>query len=221
MLDLLKHEIQYVALAIMASVYVIKVMWILRFKPMRERTPSKGDERRAITASFFCLFAPWTMESTSKKFHKWVEFVILHIAITIAIGASFIIPEFPGIMANQNVVLLFQALLAAGFVVSIIRFGRRVLSPVNRVISHPDDYFSIFMMLVWFAIAFFAMPNGGSLEAYNDPSNAALMLYMAVTALLIAYVPFSKMSHYIMWPFTRYYFGKHFGHRGTYPKIKG
>lgn len=221
MLDLLKHEIQYAALAIMASVYVIKIIWILRFKPMRERTPARGNEKKAITASFFCLFMPWTMESTSKKFHKWVEFALLHLAIVVAIGASFIIPEFPAIMLNQSVVLIFQTLLALGVVVSIIRLGRRMFSPVNRVISHPDDYFSIFMMLVWFAIAFFAMPNGGSLEAYSDPNNAALAFYLGITALLIAYVPFSKMSHYIMWPFTRYYFGKHFGHRGTYPKIKG
>jgi hypothetical protein len=31
------------------------------------------------------------------------------------------------------------------------------------------------------------------------------------------YVPFSKISHYLYYPFTRYYFGKSMGYRGVYP----
>jgi hypothetical protein len=30
-------------------------------------------------------------------------------------------------------------------------------------------------------------------------------------------VPFSKISHYLYYPFTRYYLGKSLGYRGVYP----
>ncbi|MCL5991960.1 MAG: hypothetical protein M1419_07650 [Bacteroidetes bacterium] len=212
MLELLKHEVQYVALSIMGLVYILKVFWILRFKPMKERTPGRGMEKKAIIASFFCLAMPWTMESTRKKWYKWLEFAVFHIGIAIAIVASFLIPEAPGLM-TAAVVTIFKIIIAMSFFIVLLRLGRRMFSPVNKLISHPDDYFSVAMMVIWFFVAFFAMDM--------NESHWQFPAYFAITAFLIAYVPFSKMSHYILWPFSRYYFGKHFGHRGTYPKVKG
>ncbi len=211
MQEFIMHELQYIALSIMAVVYIAKIFWILSFKPAVENTPSAGNKRKAITMSFFSIAMPWSMESSRKKWYKWVEFVILHIGITVAILASFFIPESPFLM-TPGIILFFQIVLSLAFVVSIVRLGRRMFSPVNRLISHPDDYFSIFVTLLWFFLAFFAMPM--------DKSNWMFTGYFVLTAVLIAYVPFSKMSHYILWPFSRYYFGKHFGHRGTYPKTK-
>ena len=34
-------------------------------------------------------------------------------------------------------------------------------------------------------------------------------------------MPFSKISHYLYYPFTRYYFGKSMGRRGVYPMERG
>ena len=212
MLELLKHEVQYIALSIMGIVYITKIFWILSFKPMKERTPGRGMETKAITASFFSIFMPWTMESTSKKWYKWLEFAIFHVGIAVVIIASFLIPEAPFLM-TPVVIISFKIIIALAFLIGLLRLGRRIFSPVNKLISHPDDYFSIAMMTVWFFVAFFAMDM--------NESHWTFPAYFAMTALGIIYVPFSKMSHYILWPFSRYYFGKHFGHRGTYPKVKG
>ncbi|MBM2815755.1 MAG: hypothetical protein HW421_2517 [Ignavibacteria bacterium] len=211
MLELLQHEVQYLALSIMGIAYISKIFWILHFKPMKERTPAKGSHSKAIIASYFCIALPWTMESTIKKWYKWLEFSVFHIGIAIAIIASFLIPEAKHLM-TPNVILIFQIIIAISFFVLLIRLTRRIFSPVNRLISHPDDYFSLFLMIIWFFVAFFAMNM--------DEGSIFFSSYFILTALLIVYVPFSKMSHYILWPFSRYYFGKHFGHRGTYPKIR-
>ncbi len=214
LISFLKHELHIIALAIMFTVYVAKVLWILRFKPMVERTPAKGNERKAIATSFFSIAMPWSMESTRKKWYKWVEFSIFHIGIAFAIITSFMV-SFGSVGAIEGGAFqrFLQIIFVASLVVSLVRTSRRVFSPVNRAISHPDDYFSIGMMVVWFSLAV--------LFVFEPHNTLKMGLYLAVTAFLIAYVPFSKMSHYIMWPFARYYFGKHFGHRGVYPKIKG
>lgn len=213
-LSFLRHELHIIALAIMFTVYVAKVIWILRFKPMVERTPAKGNEKKAIAMSLFSIAMPWTMESTSKKWYKWIEFAIFHIGITFAIITSFLVSFGSVDTLGEGAFLMFlRATFIASLVVSLIRLSRRIFLPVNRAISHPDDYFSIAMMVVWFALA--------ALFAFEPQNTLKMGLYLAVTAFLIAYVPFSKMSHYIMWPFARYYFGKHFGHRGVYPKVKG
>jgi cytochrome d ubiquinol oxidase subunit I len=44
-----------------------------------------------------------------------------------------------------------------------------------------------------------------------------LLGYEVLTAFFLVYVPFSKISHYLYYPFTRYYFGKSMGHRGVFP----
>jgi hypothetical protein len=212
-LELLKHEVHYIALSIMGIVYVAKVIWILKFKPMKERTPSKGNKRKAIMASYFCIATPWGMESTKRKPMNWIEFAVFHIGIAFAIIVSFMYSfgadSFIAVQWFRNFVTVIYVL---SFIITLYRLLKRIFSPVHRVISHPDDYFSIAMMVLWFAIA--------TLSILNMGNTLYLGLYLGITAFLIAYVPFSKMSHYIMWPFTRYYFGKHFGHRGVYPKIK-
>jgi hypothetical protein len=42
-----------------------------------------------------------------------------------------------------------------------------------------------------------------------------------MTAFFLIYVPFSKISHYLYYPFTRYYLGKSLGYRGVFPIRRG
>ena len=51
-------------------------------------------------------------------------------------------------------------------------------------------------------------------------SETPLLDYFFLTAFFLIYVPFSKISHYIYYPFARYYLGRTLGHRGSYPGMK-
>ena len=44
-----------------------------------------------------------------------------------------------------------------------------------------------------------------------------MMIYFCLTAFFLIYVPFSKISHYLYYPFTRFWLGKTMSHRGVYP----
>ena len=46
------------------------------------------------------------------------------------------------------------------------------------------------------------------------------MVFLAWTSFFLIYVPFSKISHYLYYPFTRYWLGKTLGHRGSMPPQK-
>ena len=85
---------------------------------------------------------------------------------------------------------------------------RRVSDKHMRAISTPDDYFSLLLLTVWFFFATLSVPNNGGWIQNT---------YFILTAFFLIYVPFSKISHYLYYPFTRYYFGKTMGYRGTYP----
>ena len=82
-------------------------------------------------------------------------------------------------------------------------------------ISSPDDYFSLGMLTVWFFFGVLAAPNDLSQGEWH------LLTFFIMTACFLIYVPFSKIMHYLWYPFTRYYFGKTMGYRGVYPVARG
>jgi hypothetical protein len=207
----LENEVQIVALLFMAIVYVFRILWILRFRPVRERTRPAGSEREGITYSLLNVAMPWSMEVVRKKPGFYVQFVLFHLGVAAAIAATFIIPYRPEIFRTRAVVLIFQVITGAALVVGLMRFYRRLKNPAVRRVSTPDDYFSLLLMIVYFAAAVLAVPH--------RPAGAEwpLILFFGMTAFFLIYVPFSKISHYLYYPFARYLLGKTLGHRGVFP----
>ena len=216
LLQFAETTLQEVALVFMALVYTTRLIWLFkRFNVGKERQPPTGSidttRARGIAYSEAIIAMPWAMESTRNKFFLWVQFVIFHIGVVLAITLSFIIPYGPGLLENGLVVTIFQVGIFAACAVGVIRIIRRVSKPVMRKISSPDDYFSLILLTVWFFFAGLSAPN--SIES----GEGNLLAYFFLTAFFLIYVPFSKISHYLYYPFTRYWFGKSMGYRGTYP----
>ncbi len=214
-----EHTLQEVTLAFMAVVYATRLLWIFRrFKAGRDRQPPTGrpgtTPTRGILYSWANIAMPWAMESTRTKPFLYAQFVLFHLGVTAAIALSFVIPYGPGLLdRNPWLVTLFQAVIGVAFVVGVMRIIRRVSDPYLRAISTPDDYFSLVLLTVWFGFAFFASPNRGVPEWI-------LLTYFWLTAFFLVYVPFSKISHYLYYPITRFYLGRTLGHRGVYPMVR-
>jgi nitrate reductase gamma subunit len=211
-----EHTLQEVALVFMAVVYTLRVTWLLRFKPGRERQPSTGlpgtTPLKGIIYSWSNIAMPWAMESTRTHFLIYLQFVLFHLGVAAAIGLSFIIPYAPRILVDiPGLVQVFQIAIGAAFIVGLLRIIRRARDKYMRAISSPDDYFSLVLLTVWFFFATLSVPNN------YEAGETVLLLYFWLTAFFLIYVPFSKISHYLYYPFTRYYFGKTMGYRGTYP----
>jgi len=211
-----EHTLQEVALVVMALVYTARIFWLMSYKASGDRqaptgpagtTPAKG-----ILYSWANIAMPWAMESTRSDLVMYGQFVIFHVGVATAIGLSFIIPYVPGLLEVAAVVPLLQVIIGAAFIVGVIRIIRRVGSPYMRAISSPDDYFSLVLLTVWFLSAVLAVPND---------VEWCLLSFFILTAFFLIYVPFSKISHYLYYPFTRYYLGKTMGHRGLYPPSRG
>lgn len=215
LLHFAEHTLQEVALVVMATLYFFKIRWYLSYTLGVERQPATGmgdtNPKKGSRYSLKNILKPAEMESTRTHTSMYAQFVILHIGLFTSIALSFIIPYAPELLKSQILVMAIQALVGAAFVVGIMRFIRRVSNVYIRAISSPDDYFSLILLTVWLAFAFMAAPNDIS------GGEGAMLTYFLLTAFFLLYVPFSKISHYIYYPFTRFYLGKHFGRRGVYP----
>ena len=215
LLHFAEHRLQEAALIFMALVYTKRVLWLLKFPAGKERQAPTGlrntTKWKGIFYSWAIIGMPWVMESSRKNPFLYAQFVIFHIGVTLAIALSFIIPYAPGVLENGTVVLVLQAAIWGACAVGCIRIIRRIISPYMRAISSPDDYFSLILLTVWFAFAGLSAPNR------PDQGEGPLLAYFFLTAFFLMYVPFSKISHYLYYPFTRFYFGRSMAHRGVFP----
>jgi nitrate reductase gamma subunit len=215
LLHFAEHRLQEAALVFMALVYTKRVLWLLKFPAGKERQAHTGSANttkwKGIFYSWAIIGMPWVMESSRTNPFLYAQFVIFHIGVTLAIALSFIIPYAPGVLENGMVVFVLQAAIWAACAVGCIRIIRRMASPYMRAISSPDDYFSLILLTVWFAFAGLSAPNRPA------QGEGALLAYFFLTAFFLMYVPFSKISHYLYYPFTRFYFGRSMGHRGVFP----
>jgi nitrate reductase gamma subunit len=215
LLSFAEDKLQIIALTFMGLVYILKIRWILGFKAGKERQAPTGNPqttaKQGAVYSLFNIFMPWSMPSTRHHPLFYLQFGVFHVAVATSIAMSIVMPYWPGLISSRIVVLALRTLFGLGCLVGLGRFVRRVVSPYIRAISTPDDYFAVALLTVWLAFAFMAAPNNRSATEFW------LLGYFLLTAFFLIYVPFSKISHYIFYPFTRWYLGKTLGHRGVYP----
>jgi nitrate reductase gamma subunit len=214
LLHVLENEVQIAALSFLLIVYVLRILWLYRFKSSKERTYPAGNAKVAIGYSLLNVAMPWSMESARRKLFFYAQFVLFHLGVAAAIGATFILPYWPNLFKIRVILWSFRIIVAAAFFVGLIRLSRRLTNPAMRLISSLDDYFSLVLLILYFAVAFMALPNN-----YQE-SEWPLMLFFALTAFFLLYVPFSKIGHYLYYPFTRFFLGRTMGHRGVYAKKK-
>jgi nitrate reductase gamma subunit len=213
--------IHWIALAVMAVVYTMRIRWLLSFKATRDRSapgqPALTDAKRGSYYSLANVLMPWSMESTRRGFAFYLTFVIFHLGVVCGISLAFLSTVARPFLQIPAVATTMLAFMTGAFAIALYRIGRRLLRPVMRLISTPDDYFSIVMLTVWFALgALTELTIIGKLagEGYT-------ISYLLLTSFFLLYVPFSKISHYLYYPFTRIWLGRALGHRGTFPLVRG
>lgn len=214
-LKFLEEPVQYVALAWMATLYAIKISKLLKKPFPPEKAEFKGDRTKGALLSLTNVLRPWDMESTSKNLFFYTEFMVFHIAVALTIGSTFFIPLFPQIMvpAVTNIIMLFMGL---AFLIGVRRIIRRLTAPEIKIITTIDDMFAICLMTAFFAVGFITMWNW----THGSAENIWMWIFFVMTTFFLIYVPFSKISHYVLYPFGRVNFGMIFGGRGVINKEK-
>lgn len=210
---ILEEPVQYICLSFMALMYAFKIYQLLKKPFPAERAELKGDRFAGALHSLTNVLRPWDMESTEKHLYFYVEFLIFHIAVALTIGSTFFIPLTPHLMTPTvtGVIMVFMGL---AFLIGLRRIYRRFAVPEIKIISTPDDYFAIMLMTVFFGVGFVTM----WLWRDGYPETGWMWVFFLMTTFFLLYVPFSKISHYVLYPFGRVNFGMIFGGRGILNK---
>ncbi len=198
----LTHEIGTVVLVLL---YVLRLIVLFRRRPARDMASNaKGEIWRGTVDAFITIVAPWKMESTHKHWRRYVEFAVFHVGVFLNIVLSFVMAYAPDVLSVPVRSVAFFV-LAASFVAGGLRLYRRASLAEMRIISSPDDYIAMIMVLLFLFTGLLTLLGW-------EPGITA---YFFIAALFLAYEPFSKVRHYIYYPFARYFYGATFGRRGV------
>lgn len=201
-------------IAILASVIgVLGILFQLKeilnrpFK--KDLSRSQGEERRGILYAFTLGMAPWEKESTRLHWVAYLRGIGFHVGIFAAFGVLFASPwlaSFPGWL-----VWVAAVVTGVGAVAGLAGIYIRLSGANERALSLPDDYFSVLLVSLFAGFACLALLLPGLLP-----------VFYLVTALMVVYVPFSKIRHCVYFFYSKFFFGKGFGHRGVIgqPKSK-
>ncbi len=86
----------------------------------------------------------------------------------------------------------------------IFFFIRRITVPEARMVSQTSDFFVLILIFASFSTGLLAFHQWG-------PYRPLLIGHILTSEILIAMIPFSRLFHMMIFPFSRYYMGADFG----------
>ncbi|GAB4545993.1 MAG: hypothetical protein Kow0063_40230 [Anaerolineae bacterium] len=175
----------------------------IMIRPYRQDlSRARGDVRRGVLYAFTLGMAPWEKESTRRHWLAYFRGIFYHLGIFMAFAVLLVSPWLS--IIPQPFIWLAMLVTASGAVFGFAGIVMRLTEEDTRVLSVPDDYFSVFLASLFVALAFLTLLVP-----------AVLPIFYIVAAVLLVYIPFSKIRHCVYFFYSKFFFGLSFGHRGV------
>jgi nitrate reductase gamma subunit len=189
-----------------AVIFVVGVVYVLASAQRRpyqaEMAPIKGSPAQGVLYAFTLGMAPWAKESARLHWVAYLRGIILHVAVFAAVPYLIATPWLAGMILPLRMSL--AALFGVGAMLGLAGFWMRMADPSLRLLSTPDDYFSLALVTLFLASA-----------AASAVSIELLPAFWAISGITMAYAPFGKIKHFMFFFYERVFVGLFFGRRGT------
>jgi hypothetical protein len=181
---------------------IIVVITSLRRPYPSELAPIKKSPTLGVVYAFTLGMAPWAKESARRHWVAYIRGIILHVGVFLA--TAFLIASSWLVQMPEPLRFSLAALFAIGAILGLAGFWIRLADPTMRLLSTPDDYFSLALVTLFLASAAISAVNMEFLPAF-----------WAVSGVTLAYAPFGKIKHFIFFVYERVIIGRVFGRRGV------
>lgn len=181
---------------------LLRINEIMRRPFKQDLARPRGNERRGILFAFTLGMAPWEKESTRQHWVAYIRGIFFHVGIFSAFAVLFASPWLAQLPDWMKWIAL--TLTAAGAVFGFLGIPMRLKGPNERMLSLPDDYFSVFLTSLFIALA-----------AVVLLAPAWLPVFYIVTGVMSIYIPISKIRHCVYFFYSKFFFGYGFGRRGV------
>lgn len=187
---------------------ILRLRDILNRPFKKDLARERGSVARAILFAFTLGMAPWEKESTRIHWIAYLRGIFFHIGIFMAFGVLLVSPWLD--LLPKWLIWLGIAVTGFGALFGFAGIFVRLAGPNERALSVPDDYASVFLTSLFIALAFATLLRSSFLPAFY-----------VVTGIVGAYIPLSKIRHCVYFFYSKFFFGKGFGHRGVIGQPEG
>ena len=187
---------------------VLKIKDIMNRPFKQDLARERGSVGRAVLFAFTLGMAPWEKESTRIHWIAYLRGIFFHVGIFMAFGVFLASPWFS--LIPEWIIWLATAVTGLGGIFGFAGIFMRLSGPNERMLSLPDDYFSVFLTSLFITLAFATLLWPVVLPAFY-----------VVTGLIGIYIPISKIRHCVYFFYSKFFFGMSFGHRGVIGQPKG
>lgn len=172
-------------------------------RPVDRSTP-KGSSSLGNLYAFTLGMAPWAKESTRRHFLAYLRGIAFHVGIFLGLGIFLVSPWL--ILLPALIRYLLVTVVGIGALLGYIGWLARLTEHNLKVLSTPDDYFSVLLVSLFLTNATLYLVNPELLSVF----------YLSGAVMLI-YAPFSKIRHCIYFAYSRLFFGRFVGSHGIFP----
>ncbi len=181
---------------------IIVVITSLRRPYPSELAPIKSSPALGVVYAFTRGMALWAKESARRHWVAYIRGIILHVGVFLAAAFLIATPWLAQIVWPLRMSL--ATLFTTGALLGLAGFWIRLADPTMRLLSTPDDYFSLALVTLFLASAAVAAVGPDFLP-----------VFWAVSGVTLAYAPFGKIKHFIFFFYERVIIGRVFGRRGV------
>jgi len=189
--------------AVIFIIGVIAVLVTAQRRPYQsELAPIKKSPALGVVYAFTLGMAPWVKESARLHWVAYIRGIIIHLGIFTA--AAFLIATPWLVYMPLPLRTFLAAFFGVGALLGVAGFGIRLADPTMRLLSTPDDYFSLALVTLF-------LGSGAAAAAIPH----LLRAFWVISGVALAYAPFGKIKHFIYFFYERVINGLFFGRRGV------
>jgi nitrate reductase gamma subunit len=219
-LEFARGPLFQVALLVFVGGMVYRLVTIVLLGWKRDRVPARGSKLVGAARSFLKGVIIW-------PFIPWVKNTFNRNPIVYIAGGLFHLGLFVVIFLGTAHMLVWKSLLGFGWptlplpivdwlaavaiVAMVVLFINRLVNPVLKLITGPAEWVNL--LLVFLPLL------TGYLMAHHvlSPYEMLFSLHMLAVDVLLIWIPFSRISHFIFYFFARTIHGAEFGKRAVAP----
>lgn len=180
------------------------VLRTLSFGKRRLHSQARGKRLAGVAYALGRGMMPWEKESAARHLPTTAAGMMYHAGIFSAI--LFVLLRAASVSVAGPALGVLRVLMAAGFACGVGLFVKRLVKPILRFLSCPDDFLSNAL------VDLFVL--SGLLASFGAVPDSA---FFALAVLTFLYMPLGKIRHCFFFFYVRILFGSYFGRRGVLP----